>query len=217
MPWRHTPLLESNLNKLYHAILCQQSKVNWCQFVKFHVVVEIDRVLSKCLTLGLYSLSTRSCKVSKAVRLDVIKIVLLWKLTGIFAAQLPRCLSNFRMISLIIQFKLESRSFWTSQYLAARLLIALWIETLLISWLDIQYHHISCVLQAPPEPIWTDHQIPLWDGAAAATHWSKGLLAMKSCHQPTDLYGSGSFWDIIAHTFPIEKWIGIGWSGTYYW
>ena len=53
--------------------------------------------------LGLYSLSgkTSYCQISRsleAARLGVIMIVSLWNLTGISAAVLPRCLSNFKAI-----------------------------------------------------------------------------------------------------------------------
>ena len=53
------------------------------------------------LELGLYSLSDKTSyrQISRsleAARLGVIMIVSLWNLTGISAAVLPRCLSNFR-------------------------------------------------------------------------------------------------------------------------
>ena len=53
------------------------------------------------LNLGIYSLSGRASYSEitwslEAARLDVGMIVSLWKLTGIWAALLPRCLSNFR-------------------------------------------------------------------------------------------------------------------------
>ena len=65
--------------------------------------------------LGLYLLSSKTPyrQVSwslKATRLDVMIIISLWQLTGILAALLPRCLSNFR----------ESHSFETSQNLMVR-------------------------------------------------------------------------------------------------
>ena len=52
---------------------------------------------------GFYLLSCKTsyCQISwslDAARLDVIMIVLLWNLTGILAARLPRCLINFRVI-----------------------------------------------------------------------------------------------------------------------
>ena len=61
-------------------------------------------------TQGLYSLSGRTSyrKISwnlEAVRLGVIMIVLLCNLTGISAAKLPMCLSNFRAIE-----KVEART-----------------------------------------------------------------------------------------------------------
>ena len=54
-------------------------------------------------SLGLYSLSDKASyrQISwslEAARLDVIMIVSLWNLTGILAALLPTCLSNFRAI-----------------------------------------------------------------------------------------------------------------------
>ena len=52
-------------------------------------------------TLGLYSLISKMSyhKISRsldAMRLDVIMSTLVWNLTGILAALLPSCLSNFR-------------------------------------------------------------------------------------------------------------------------
>ena len=55
---------------------------------------------------GLYSLSDKTSyrQISwnlEAARLSVIMIVSLWNLTGISAALLPRCLSNFRAIEKV--------------------------------------------------------------------------------------------------------------------
>ena len=55
---------------------------------------------------GLYSLSGKTSyrQISwslEAARLSVIVIVSLWNLTGISAALLPRCLSNFRAIEKV--------------------------------------------------------------------------------------------------------------------
>ena len=56
---------------------------------------------------GLYSLSGKASyrQISwrlEAARLDVILILSLWNLTGISAAVLPRCLSNFRAIGKVL-------------------------------------------------------------------------------------------------------------------
>ena len=56
--------------------------------------------------LGLYSLSGKTYhrQISwslEAVRMDVIMVVSLWNVTGISAALLPRCLSNFRSIGKV--------------------------------------------------------------------------------------------------------------------
>ena len=58
------------------------------------------------LILGLYSLSsnTSNHQISLSLndaRLDVIMIILLWNLTSISAALLPRCLSNFKAIGKV--------------------------------------------------------------------------------------------------------------------
>ena len=60
----------------------------------------------RCLALGLYSLSGKTSyrQISwslEAARLSVIMIVSHWNLTGISAALLPRCLSNFRAIEKV--------------------------------------------------------------------------------------------------------------------
>ena len=52
-------------------------------------------------TLGLYSLSRQISRSLEAARLDVIMTVSLWKFTGISAAMLPKCLSNFKAIEKI--------------------------------------------------------------------------------------------------------------------
>ena len=57
-------------------------------------------------TQGLYSLSSKTSyrQISwslEATKLDVLMIVSLWNLTGISAALLLRCLSNFRTIKKV--------------------------------------------------------------------------------------------------------------------
>ena len=68
--------------------------------------LSIAMVSTRQNNLGLSSLSGRTSyhKISwrlEAVRLDVIMIVSLWNLTGISAAPLPRCLSNFKAIEKV--------------------------------------------------------------------------------------------------------------------
>ena len=60
-----------------------------------------------------------------------LMIVSLWNFTGILAALLLRCLSNFRVIG---NSKPESWGFKTLQHLAVRRPSAQWIETLVSVW-----------------------------------------------------------------------------------
>ena len=79
----------------------------WCAWFCFGRVMLYNRVMRFCESYssapGLYSLSGRMsyCKISwsfQASSLCVMIILPLWHLTGISAALLPRCLSNFRAI-----------------------------------------------------------------------------------------------------------------------
>ena len=112
-----------------------------------HVISALQwREQSPASVLGLYSLSGKTSyrQISwslEAARLSVIVIVSHWNLTGISAALLPRCLSNFRaeiwlasrqrccrgacqISEQLKKSKPESRDFETSRDLAVRRLTA---------------------------------------------------------------------------------------------
>ena len=71
----------------------------------FHQTMK-GKWLKSTFCQGLYSLSgnTSYRQISwslEATRLGVIRIVMLWNLTGVSAALLPRCLSNFRVVEKV--------------------------------------------------------------------------------------------------------------------
>ena len=124
-----------------------------------------DRTCASEVTLqGLYSLCGRTSyrKISwslEAARLFVIMIVLLWYLTCISAALLPRCLANCRAIE---KAKLESRGFEISRVVAVRRPSAWWTEALYMSKIDLlqiltkqnnarmvcSFHWMYCLVQS---------------------------------------------------------------------
>ena len=76
-----------------------------CNVIKLHVLW-VTSLLNLVYLQGLYSLSgeTSYRQISwslEAARLTVIRIVSLWNLTGISAALLRRCQSNFRAIGKV--------------------------------------------------------------------------------------------------------------------
>ena len=79
----------------------------WCRKILFLWSIRVDNMYRRNVStaLGLFTSSKTSYrKISwslEAARLDIIMIVLLWNLTGISAALLPRCLSNLRAIGKV--------------------------------------------------------------------------------------------------------------------
>ena len=98
--WIEIIIIEENAFK---NVVCKMVVISpWPQYDEFQSDAFLELTLNQCL----YSLCGKTSYRQylwnlEAARLDVIMIVSLWDLTGISAALLLRCLSNFRMIGKV--------------------------------------------------------------------------------------------------------------------
>ena len=110
-------------------------EISWKYVLKFLRNIA-NRHRNNFFIEGLYSLSGRTIyrqitepRSRETARLDAIMFASLWNLTGISAALLPRCLSNF-VSERLEKYKPESRGFETSRDLVVRRPPAQWIKAL---------------------------------------------------------------------------------------
>ena len=90
----------------------------WIHYERLHNHNNAKHNKTVCIFLGIYCIflvlpwfsnlyspsgktSYRQIRSLEAARLDIIMIISLWNLTGISAAPLPRCLSNFKAIGKV--------------------------------------------------------------------------------------------------------------------
>ena len=100
-------------------------KITFTMFLCLFYEFSVDSWNISSIMHGLFSLIVKTSyrQISwtlEAARLDVVMVVSLWNLTGILAALLPRCLSNFRAIEKnIVWFWFTRNTYWLNGILSS--------------------------------------------------------------------------------------------------